>query len=240
MKPSDLRRHSRFLLAFGLGLCAGGAVLVVPGQAGPVDAVLVFGGVFCLAYLGLVAHLMRGLGPEGLARHAGEDDEGMRLIAPIAVGAVLVGLVAILMTLRDPGGGLGLRPLLALVTVPLGWAMIHTVMAFHYAHLFYGPDPGGGQGRAGGLAFPAPPDAPPAPGPGAASGAASGTASGMGPGIWDFIYFSFTLGMTAQTSDVAILSTGLRRTTVLHSALSFFYNTVLVALAVNAAVALGR
>lgn len=229
MKLSDLRRHLRFLLAFGLGLCAGGAVLVLgggaePGQAGPVDAVLVFGDVFCLAYLGLVAHLVRGLGPAGLARHAGEDDEGMRLIVPMAVGAVVVGLVAIAMTLRDPGGGLGLRPLLALVTVPLGWAMIHTVMAFHYAHLFHGPDPAGGGARAGGLDFPAPEHAGAAP----------------LPGIWDFIYFSFTLGMTAQTSDVVILSGALRRTTILHSALSFFYNTVLVALAVNAAVALGR
>ena len=46
--------------------------------------------------------------------------------------------------------------------------------------------------------------------------------------------------MTAQTSDVAVTRTGFRKITILHSALSFFYNTVLLALAVNAAVSLGQ
>ena len=108
---------------------------------------------------------------------------------------------------------------LAILSVPLGWAMIHTVMAFHYASLWHAPAPGGGLAR--GLEFP-------------------GQGKGELAGIWDFIYYSFTLGMTAQTSDVAVTSTALRRVTIVHSGLSFFYNAVLVALTVNAAVSLGQ
>lgn len=58
-------------------------------------------------------------------------------------------------------------------------------------------------------------------------------------GIWDFLYYSFTLGMAAQTADVTAQSTRMRRVALFHSAFSFFYNTVLLALAVNAAVSLG-
>ncbi len=210
-----LRRHLRFLLAFALGLAAGLAAWRM--QA--VDRLLIFADLFCLTYLLMVARLVRGMTAGDLRRHADDDDEGIRLIVPMAVAAIVLSLAAIHMTLRDPGGGLVLRPALAILSVPLGWAMIHTVMAFHYARLWHGRDAAGGGG--GGLAFPGRPDGEPA-------------------AIWDFIYFSFTLGMTAQTSDVAVTSTAMRRVTVLHAALSFFYNTVLLALAVNAAVSLGR
>ena len=44
--------------------------------------------------------------------------------------------------------------------------------------------------------------------------------------------------MTAQTSDVAITSTAMRKVNLLHAIVSFFFNTVLVAAAVNAAVSL--
>ncbi|WP_323717330.1 DUF1345 domain-containing protein [Paracoccus aminovorans] len=140
------------------------------------------------------------------------------MIVPIAFGTVAISLLAILLTIRDPHSGFWLRPAFALVSVPLGWAMIHTVMAFHYASLWYARGPDGRERRA--LGFP-------------------GMESEDEAGIWDFIYYSFTIGMTAQTADVSALDTRMRRVTVLHSAFSFFYNTVLLALAVNAAISLG-
>ena len=57
------------------------------------------------------------------------------------------------------------------------------------------------------------------------------------PGSWDFLYFSFVVGMTAQVSDVQVLTTQMRRATLKHSIVSFFFNTVLIAMAVNAVVA---
>lgn len=210
----DLRRHLRFLLAFGLGLAAGLAAC----RLHAVDRLLIFGDVFCLAYLLMVAHMVGRMSVGDLRRHADDDDEGMRVIAPMAIGSVLLNLLAIHMTLQDPGG-FALRPAMAILSVPLGWAMIHTVMAFHYAGLWYAATPAGKEAR--GLEFPGP------------------DKDGLA-GIWDFIYYSFTLGMTAQTSDTSVTTTRMRRVTIIHSALSFFYNTVLVALAVNAAVGAGR
>jgi uncharacterized membrane protein len=44
--------------------------------------------------------------------------------------------------------------------------------------------------------------------------------------------------MTAQTSDVGVTTTVMRKATLAHSIVSFFFNTVLVAAFVNAAVSL--
>jgi uncharacterized membrane protein len=43
--------------------------------------------------------------------------------------------------------------------------------------------------------------------------------------------------MTAQVSDVQVRTTAMRRAVTGHSVVSFFFNTVLIAMAVNAAVA---
>ena len=52
---------------------------------------------------------------------------------------------------------------------------------------------------------------------------------------WDFVYFSFVIGMTAQVSDVGITDKTIRRTATAHGIISFIYNTALVALMVNIA-----
>jgi uncharacterized membrane protein len=44
--------------------------------------------------------------------------------------------------------------------------------------------------------------------------------------------------MTAQVSDVMVLTTHMRQLALAQSVISFFYNTVLLALAVNVAVVL--
>ena len=99
-----------------------------------------------------------------------------------------------------------------MASIPLGWLTLHTVASFHYANLFYALDAGGGE--AGGLDFPGTPE----------------------PGPWDFLYFSFVIGMTAQVSDVAVRTTPLRRAALAHGVAAFFYNAVILALAVNAAI----
>lgn len=46
--------------------------------------------------------------------------------------------------------------------------------------------------------------------------------------------------MTAQTSDVDVTNTAMRRRTLVHGIVSFFFNTVIVAAAVNITVAMGN
>jgi uncharacterized membrane protein len=96
----------------------------------------------------------------------------------------------------------------------MGWFMLHTMMAFHYAYLFYS-EPAKEKGGSG-LLFPD---------------------TGQ-PGVADFLYYSFVIGMTAQVSDVQVCSTRIRRATLAHSIVSFFFNTVLIAMAVNTVVAI--
>jgi uncharacterized membrane protein len=107
-----------------------------------------------------------------------------------------------------------LSPALAVSTVILSWIFIHAIFAFHYAHDFYGEAEGG---RKGGLKFPG-------EGP---------EKEERDPGYWDFVYFSFVIGMTFQVSDVQVTSKSVRRLVVFHGAVSFFYNVAVLALIVN-------
>jgi uncharacterized membrane protein len=104
--------------------------------------------------------------------------------------------------------------LLASATVVLSWFLIHTMFALHYAHIYYQrPDTDEKPSHGSGLSFP----------------------DDKRPDFLDFAYFSFVIGMTCQVSDVQISSKRLRRLALLHGALSFAFNTIILALTINLA-----
>ena len=201
-------RHGRFLVAFGLGLAAGLSAWAL--SVLPVLALLIGADAFFLIYLLLTARIVGSTLPNDLRRHAETDDEGVALILLLAALAVLVSVTAIFLVLNAETSSLATR-LTALVSLPLGWATIHVLAAFHYAHLHY-------RGEGAGMIFPGKGD----------------------PDAWDFLYASFTIGMTAQISDVEVATRPLRRAVLVHGVASFFYNTGILALAVNAAVTAGQ
>lgn len=171
---------------------------------------------FFVAYLFLMLHFVRSSTPATLRAGAAREDEGTGLILLLAAFAVATSLIAIFALVNQPGTVALPQAASAFAAVPLGWAMVHTLAAVHYAHIFYGS---GGRHRAtGGLIFPDTPE----------------------PGMWDFLYLAFGVGMTAQVSDVVVTSTGMRRAVLVHCVASFFTNTVILALAVNAALAGGH
>ena len=176
----------------------------------PMQALVGVNGFF-VAYLGLTARMAFNTSPDALRQHAGADDEGIVLILLLAVAAVLVSLAAILWVMARKDATLW-QAVLALSAVPLGWGTVHTLAAFRYAHLFYSAKPGGG------LTFP-------------------GTKL---PGVLEFVYLSFGIGMTAQVADVIVTGPRIRRMVLVHATGSFFYNTVILALAVNAGLALAH
>jgi uncharacterized membrane protein len=200
-------RHGRFLIAFGLGLAAGLAAWAL--SIAPDFALLTAADAFFLIYLVLTARIVGSTGPDDLRRHAEEEDEGVALILLLAALAVLVSVTAIFLVLNADASSLAARSL-ALVSLPLGWATVHTLAAFHYAHLHYREAPG--------MRFPGKGD----------------------PDAWDFLYASFTIGMTAQVSDVEVATRPMRRAVLVHGVASFFYNTCILALAVNAALTAGQ
>ena len=205
---NTLARHARFLVAFAFGSAlAIGSIKVM--SAWQMQALLGVDGFF-LAYLGSTLRLAASTSPAGLRHHAEADDEGIIVIVLLAVGAVIISLTGIIWVLRSDNTS-PWQAILALSAVPLGWATIHTLAAFRYAHLYYATKSGAG------LAFP-------------------GTDK---PTIWDFMYFSFGIGMTAQVSDVTVSDDRIRKTVLGHAIGAFFYNAVILALAVNAGIALG-
>ena len=99
---------------------------------------------------------------------------------------------------------------LVIATLVLAWLFSNTVYALHYAHLFYSPDDDG-EGDQGGLEFPKTDE----------------------PDYWDFAYFSFTLGMTFQTSDVDISGRGMRRVVLGQCLAAFVFNLGVLAFTIN-------
>lgn len=206
-----MTRHSRFFMAFALGLLALALTHLWPLYAQ--TRILIGAVCFFAIYLALMVHFIRTVTPDTLRKRAAVNDEGVTLILLLAAGSVAVSVSSIILLLNGPGGGNWLERGLAFASVPLGWASLHTVIAFHYAHLFYRPDEDG----EGGLSFPETSE----------------------PGAWDFIYFAFGIGMTAQVSDVIATTMPMRKTILFHAMASFFFNAVILALAVNAAVTSG-
>jgi uncharacterized membrane protein len=185
------------------------AFALLPGSLRLVTRMLIGWDSFVTLYLLLVYTMMLRCGLARIRRNAVLQDEGRFLILLVTALGAFASIAAIVFELgashHSP------RELaLATVTVALSWATVHTVFALHYAHEYYrGAKPGG-------LQFP------------------SGDEHEK-PDYWDFVYFSFVIGMTAQVSDVGITNRTIRRTATAHGIASFVYNTALVALMVNIA-----
>ena len=130
-------RHGRFLIALALGVAIFLGTWLTPLPL-PERGLVAFD-AFALSYLGMTFGLLGRVSTTMLRRKAETDDEGMPLIILLTMGAVGASLVAIWLVLAGrESDALGLT--LALSAVPLGWAVVHTVAAFHYAHLHYSPD----------------------------------------------------------------------------------------------------
>ena len=206
-----LSRHVRFYSALVCGLLA----FTVAHIAGLDIAALAGGDAFYLVFLLLCVPLVTRQSPADLKKRAKNEDEGIAVVVLVTLVTMAFFCEAAFVAINNKNG-VNLEPmLLAGLGAPLGWLVLHTVMAFHYANIHYFSDPNGTD-KGGDLEFP-----------------------GKGnPGPWDFLYFSFVIGMTAQVSDVQVTTTAMRRTVLWHGMVSFFFNTVFIAMAVNAAVAM--
>jgi uncharacterized membrane protein len=196
----------RTFLSIATGIVA---FFLLPGSLRLVTRLLVSWDIFIALYLVLVYTMMLRSGLAHIKRNAVLQDDGRFLILLVTALGAFASIGAIVFELG--AGHRGTPELtLATVTIALSWAAVHTVFALHYAHEFYrGAKPGG-------LDFPKGHEDEP-------------------PDYWDFVYFSFVIGMTAQVSDVGVTDRMIRRTATVHGIISFVYNTALVALMVNIA-----
>ncbi|KTC36571.1 hypothetical protein AO260_33835, partial [Pseudomonas sp. ABAC21] len=98
------------------------------------------------------------------------------------------------------------------MTVIGSWLLIGVIFSVHYARLFYtweGDEPA--------LRF------------------AEGLRT---PNYWDFLYFSFTIGVAVQTSDIGVATRSLRKVVLGQSLIGFLFNTAILGFSINIAAGL--
>ncbi|MGL9618842.1 DUF1345 domain-containing protein [Bradyrhizobium sp. U531] len=183
--------------------------LLLPGSYRLVTRLLFGWDALIAVYLVLVYAMMLCNDHQHIRRAAAMQDDGRFVILLVTATGAFASIAAIVSELGTPHRGVQ-ELTIAISTIALSWAAVHTTFALHYAHDYYrGTKPGG-------LQFP--------------SGDKEDHAD-----YWDFVYFSFVIGMTAQVSDVGITGKTIRRTATAHGIVSFIYNTALLALTVNIA-----
>ncbi|MBO9580709.1 MAG: DUF1345 domain-containing protein [Sphingobium sp.] len=148
-------------------------------------------------------------GSEAMRRSARENDANRTLILAMTGIVMAVMLVVVATDLRQKATPSTAQLILIIATLVIGWIFSNLIYTFHYAFLFYRDD-GCGSDH-GGLEYPKRPE----------------------PDYWDFAYFAFTLGMTFQTSDVAITSPAIRRVALFHSFAAFVFNLGVIAFSIN-------
>jgi uncharacterized membrane protein len=191
-------------LAVGILVC-----LLIPGSYRLTTRLVLGWDALIAVYLVLVYAMMLCNDHQHIRRAAAMQDDGRFVILLVTAIGAFASIAAIVSELGTPHRG-GLELSIAITTIVLSWAAVHTIFALHYAHDYYR------HATPGGLQFP--------------SGDKEDHAD-----YWDFVYFSFVIGMTAQVSDVGITDKTIRRTATAHGIVSFIYNTALLALTVNIA-----
>lgn len=211
--PQKLSVRPRLLVAI---LLAGLSSLLLPRWLHPATRILCIWDTSMFCFLGLSWVVMLTATPESMRRNAQKQDEGRLVILSLITAAACASLLAIAFILHQTKGTssslLLLHLTLSIATILGSWLLVHTIFAGHYAHLYYqdGSKPLG-ECKDQGLDFP----------------------GDIEPDYWDFMYFSFVIGMTSQVSDVQVTSREIRRLTLLHGVLSFFFNTTILAITIN-------
>jgi uncharacterized membrane protein len=170
-----------------------------------------------LVLIGWIMVMMARSNEDHMRRRAAHQDLGRWVILLAIIAGALFSMLAlayIQKTAKASPEGESLFYLATIIaTIVLSWSLVHTVFTLHYAHAYYGPsaDENDEDGLVGGLEFP----------------------SETKPDYWDFMYFSYVVGMTCQVSDVQISGRDLRRLALIHGVVAFFFNTIIVALTIN-------
>jgi uncharacterized membrane protein len=201
------RQHLKLVIAVVAGIVT---FTVLPGRWSLISRILTGWNVTVLLLVPLTYIWMRRLDAKGLrARYEGEDPSAPIILLTTVAGALLsvAAIVALLATLNDVDTAQRAAHIsLAALTIVDSWVLVHTMFTIHYADMYYSASKG-----AAPLCFPE-------------------TAE---PVFWDFVYFSFTIGVACQTADVATRATEIRRTVILHGVIAFIFNMSILGFAVN-------
>lgn len=210
---SSLVLRPKVLVALIVGAGVYYLMLDAAGPAVRLSLAWVAGGI---TYLVLAVRIMWQYGTRDIRqRAAAQDDSAVVILCLIlaAIGASFLAIAGVLSQVRGTSGVVQPWYLaLAAATIFTSWSVTQVAFALHYAHEFYAP-PEREREAQNGLEFP----------------------HDDAPDYWDFLYFSTAIGATSQTSDTGLRSKTMRRLVTLHSIISFFFNTMILALTINLA-----
>lgn len=203
----SLMLRPRLLVALAAGV---GAAALLPGDWRWATRLLLAWDAGAILYLALLASTMFTETVDQIRARAERQDEGALAILVIACLTVSASLIAIVVQLvglgNIPAAERGAHLGLGGFTILCSWTLLHAFFTLHYAGIYY---------RAGKvdrcLDFPGKSD----------------------PDYIDFLYFSYTIGCTSQTSDIAVTTRHARGIVLLHSILTFVFNTSILAMAIN-------
>lgn len=203
-----IRNRPRLFIAIGMGM---GIAFLLPADWPSITRALTAWNIAVWSYLLLIGWLMSRASHARVRKIAEQEDESAALIlAMVSVGAVL-SLAAIfveLATVKELPTGLRIGHVAFTVATVMGsWFLLGIIFTLHYAHLYYR----------------APCDKPPLLFPD----------RDVSPDYWDFLYFSFTIAVAAQTSDVAVNTRAMRKVVLVQSVLSFLFNVAILGMSIN-------
>jgi uncharacterized membrane protein len=209
---NNFRAIHKLLLSLGIGLIAFVTLLATGFEL--LTGIMIGWDTFgmCLLFLSWLTFFYTNT--KELCLQAQKQDESRYTIFLIVLASVCISLVGILFVLKNTDESLirkNLHTIFSMLGVALSWFLLHTTFTLRYAHLYYSQTLTQ-EHEHGGIDFPEKNDR---------------------PDYLDFAYFSFVIGMTFQVSDVQISSANIRRVVLLHSLVSFIFNTIIVALTVS-------
>lgn len=208
-----IRSRPHLSVAIIVGAVAG---VLLPSSLKPLVRALSAWDIAVWTYLVTVGWMMMRADHREVQRVAAQQDERAATILASLVAATVMSMAALsteLASLRDMAvSERGPHYAFVVLTLVGSWFLVGTLFCFHYAHLYYNALR---QQRP--LAFPG---------------------GETQPDYWDFLYFSFTIAVAAQTSDVSVLASSMRRLVLAQSVLSFFFNLLILGLFVNMAASL--
>ena len=219
-RPNDLKKsssllHIRPVYRLLISLALGGIILFfVPEKATPLIKVLSVWLVVEFIYLIMDWIILFSSPISDIRKYARRDDGSKIFVFIMVLVSSFASIIIVLLLMISKAGDDTEHGLFVFVSVSgilLSWFMVHTLYTFHYAHMYYDDAPGDNSKDAEGLSFP----------------------QDENPDYIDFTYFSFVIGCTFQVSDVEINSRRIRHAVLVHQMISFFLNTIVVALTIN-------
>ncbi|WP_426139821.1 DUF1345 domain-containing protein [Pseudomonas sp. DWP3-1-2] len=210
------RTHPRLSIAAGVGLIAGVASAILAPNSSLTTQCLIAWNVGVWLYLALIMLRTFRTNAEDVKRISQIEDENASQVLFTVCIAALASLAAIILELAGSKAmttdARALHYAFTGLTVVGSWLVTGVIFSLHYARLFYT-----WKGQEPALRFPD---------------------GELHPDYWDFLYFSFTLSVAVQTSDVGVATHGLRKTVLAQSLIGFVFNTAILGFSINIAAGL--